>query len=186
MIRYLVPCIHKRTTTSVPLRCFSWDGHGTDLLAESLNSGSFIPKIILQGHSTTGFDINKILKKVDPSDKTLDKSMGIVHLNGSILCFPHASFMWNVNTISNLTAESLAAIDLYLPKLEYLLLGSSRTISPSVVKEIRDSLRQTNSELVVEPMDLANAMGTFNILNAEDRRVCAALILHQDDSDESN
>lgn len=109
--------------------------------------------------------------------------MGIVHLNGSILCFPHASYMWNVNTVSDLTPEALAAIDLYLPKLEYLLLGSSRTIHPSVAKNIRDSLRQTNNELVVEPMDLANAMGTFNILNGEDRRVCAALILHQDDSD---
>ena len=91
--------------------------------------------------------------------------------------------MYSVSTISNLTAESLAEIDLYIPTLEYLLLGSSRTIHPSVVKDIRDSLRQTNSELVVEPMDLANAMGTFNILNGEDRRVCAALILHQDGSD---
>lgn len=140
-------------------------------------------QIILQGHSTTGFDIKKNLKKIDPSDKTLDKSMGIVHLNGSILCFPHACYLWHVNSISDLTAESLAAIELYLPKLEYLLLGSSRTIHPSVVKDIRDSLRHTNSDLVVEPMDLANCLGTFNILNAEDRRVCAALILRQDDSD---
>ena len=100
--------------------------------------------------------------------------------------------MYSVSTISNLTAESLAEIDLYIPTLEYLLLGSSRTIHPSAVKDIRDSLRQTNSEVVVEPMDLANAMGTFNILNGADhRRVCAALILHQDGrdvkvSDESN
>jgi uncharacterized protein len=32
-------------------------------------------------------------------------------------------------------------------------------------------------------MGLSNAMGTFNILNAEDRQVAVALILNQDEDD---
>lgn len=135
----------------------------------------------MHGHSSTGFDCNKILKKVDANDQTLDKSMGIVHLAGSVICFPNACYMWKVKSVRDLTPKSLVAVDLFYPKLEYLLLGSSKAIPPSLVKEIRDALRLTNPELVVEPMDLANAMGTFNILNGEDRRVCVALILHQED-----
>lgn len=89
--------------------------------------------------------------------------------------------MWNVSNNDQLTVESLSSVILHRPKLEYLFLGSDKTISPTVIKEIRDRLAVDNSELVVEPMDLANAMGTFNILNGEDRMVCAALILETED-----
>lgn len=164
-------------------RCFSWDGHGTDLLGDSLQYSNTYgaPKVILHGHSSTGFDVNRILKKMDQTDKSLDRSAGIVHLNGSILCFPTACYMWNVSNNDQLTVESLSSVILHRPKLEYLFLGSDKTISPTVIKEIRDRLAVDNSELVVEPMDLANAMGTFNILNGEDRMVCAALILDTED-----
>lgn len=169
------------TTTTTTARCFSsWDGHGTDLLGDSLQHSNTYgaPKVILHGHSSTGFDVNRILKKMDEGDKSLDKSAGIVHLSGSILCFPTACYMWNVSSTQELTVESLLSpVVFYRPKLEYLFLGSNKTISPALIKDIRDQLAVENNELVVEPMDLANAMGTFNILNGEDRMVCAALIL---------
>ena len=68
--------------------------------------------------------------------------------------------MWNMDKINDLTPESLAAVDLYQPKLEYLLLGSNQTIQPAVVKNIRKALRKDNSELVVEPMDLVRVQHT--------------------------
>jgi uncharacterized protein len=168
-------------------RCFSWQGHGTDLLGDSLSHSNYgIPKVILHGHSSTGFDCDKILKKVDMGDKSLDKSMGIAHLNGSILCFPHSIYMWNVKELDDLTIESLSPVAMHRPKLEYLFLGSNEPIPPDLISNIREELAIENSQLVVEPMDLANAMGTFNILNAEDRRVCAALILNENPKTEDS
>jgi uncharacterized protein len=38
------------------------------------------------------------------------------------------------------------------------------------------SLSHTRTGIVVEQMQLYNAIGTFNLLNAEDRSVAAALI----------
>ena len=181
--RYLSKRRIPTSLTTKTLRSFSWDGHGTDLLGDSLQYSNTYgaPKVILHGHSSTGFDVNRILKKMDQTDKSLDRSAGIVHLKGSILCFPTACYMWNVSNNDQLTVESLSSVILHRPKLEYLFLGSDETISPTVIKEIRDQLAVDNSELVVEPMDLANAMGTFNILNGEDRMVCAALILETED-----
>jgi uncharacterized protein len=82
-----------------------------------------------------------------------------------------------------MTVESLAPVLLYRPKLEYLFLGCATPIPPNVIQTIRQELRKDNANLVVEPMDLTNAMGTFNILNGEDRMVAVALILPPEDSE---
>ncbi|KAG7367644.1 DUF498/DUF598 domain containing protein [Nitzschia inconspicua] len=163
----------------------SWQGHGTDLLIDSLAHNDGVPKIILNGHSETGFDVVNMVKNKDPSDETLRSTGGIVHCTGSILVFPGACYLWHVRTPNDLTVESLAPALLYRPALEYLFVGSSQPIPPSVVQAIRVGLNDqaskmrngTANHIVVEPMDLTNAMGTFNILNGEDRRVGAALIL---------
>jgi uncharacterized protein len=125
--------------------------------------------VILHGHSSTGFDCNKILKKMDMDDKSLDKSMGIVHLNGSILCFPDACYMWNVRNLKELTIESLSPVELYRPKLEYLFLGSQESIQPSLINEIRDGIAGENNQLVVEPMDLVRL---YNEVDSVRLRVC--------------
>jgi uncharacterized protein len=165
----------------------SWLGHGTDLLGDALEHNYGVPKIILNGHSETGFDIVNMVKNKDPTDDKLRATGGVVHCMGSVLVFPDSCYLWNVRRPHNLTVESLAPAILYRPALEYLFLGCAEPIPPIVVQTIRDGLNQQSmainggvsryTNLVVEPMDLTNAMGTFNILNGEDRRVGAALIL---------
>lgn len=175
----------------------SWQGHGTDLLGDSLAHNYGVPKLILKGHSASGFDIVNMVKNMDLSDDALRKSGGVVHCTGSLLVFPDACYLWSVRSQSELTVESLAATLLYRPSLEYLFIGSAQPISPQLTQTIREGLnaqRQAlspisstsarSNNLVVEPMDLTNAMGTFNILNGEDRRVAAAMILPRDDDED--
>jgi uncharacterized protein len=167
----------------------SWQGHGTDLLGESLAHNYGVPKIILNGYSETGFDIVNMIKNKDPTDDALRATGGVVHCAGSVLVFPGSCYLWDVRNPKDLTVESLAPVLLYRPALEYLFLGSAKPIPPHVVQMIREGLNSQagvmggglgKNHIVVEPMDLTNAMGTFNILNGEDRRVAAALILPPD------
>ena len=169
-------------------RFFSWDGHGTDLLSDSLAHNYGVPKIILNGHSDSGFDVVNMVKNKDTTgDEALKATGGIVHCAGSVLAFPGACYLWKVRSIQDLSVESLAPVLLYRPSLEYLFLGSTDPIPPQKVQDIREALQKANdafgnsSKIVVEPMDLTNAMGTFNILNGEDRRVAAALILPEEE-----
>ena len=71
---------------------------------------------------------------------------------------------------------------LHKPTLEYLFIGHNHypgdkksKIETTELDRIKQALLPQN--IVVEKLDLANAMGTFNILNAEDRRVAVALIM---------
>lgn len=161
----------------------SWQGHGTDLLSDSLAHNDGVPKIILHGHSSTGFDVLNMVKNMDEEDENLRQTGGIVHCTGSILALPSACFLWNVRQPQDLTVDSLAPVLLYRPKLEYLFLGSNLPIHHERIQSIRQELRRNNQDLVVESLDLSNAMGTFNVLNGEDRRVAVGIILSQDDDD---
>jgi uncharacterized protein len=154
-----------------------WDGHGTDLLSDSLAHNSGAPKIILQAHGKSGFDVANVVRNMDLTDQEIRKSKGLVHFHGSILALPDACFLWDVRRPEEITLEKLAPLRLLRPKLEYLFIGSSSGISPALADSIRQQLAAEHHGMVVEPMDLANTMGTFNVLNGEDRRVAAALIL---------
>jgi len=157
-----------------------WDGHGTDLLSDSLAHNFGAPKIILQAHGRSGFDVANVVRNMDPKDQEIRKSKGLVHFHGSILVLPDACFLWGVRHPDQITLEKLAPLRLIRPKLEYLFIGSSSGFSPARIDSIRKELASEYHGMVVEPMDIANAMGTFNVLNGEDRRVAAALILEDD------
>lgn len=159
------------------VRHFSWDGHGTDLLSDSLAHNFGAPKIILHAHGNSGFDVGNVVKNMDPSDPELLKTKGIVHMAGSILAFPTACYMWNVRDPQEITMEKLAPLRLLRPKLEYLFIGSSSPIPMSIIEALKQELTDEQSSIVIEPMNLRNAMGSFNVLNGEDRMVAAALIL---------
>jgi uncharacterized protein len=154
-----------------------WDGHGTDLLSDSLAHNFGAPKIVLKAHGRSGFDVANVVRNMDPADQEVRKSKGLVHFHGSILVLPDACFLWDVRHPDEITHGKLAPLRLVRPKLEYLFIGSVSGISPSLTDAIRKELEAEHHGMVVEPMDLANAMGTFNVLNGEDRRVAAALIL---------
>lgn len=198
--------------TARHIRRFSsgWDGHGTDLLNDSLAHSTAtgtlrigIPKIILHAHGPSGFDVGNAIKNMDHARSTsrrsssssvndddnddsihdYSSSRGIVHFTGSILCFPTACFMWkNVSSPKDITVESLAPFALVEPSMEYLFLGSSVPIPPSLIQSLK---QQMGKDIVLEAMDLHTAMGTFNVLNGEDRLVGAALILPPQSSSSS-
>jgi uncharacterized protein len=103
-------------------------------------------------------------------------------MNGSILAFPYGCFLWKVSKVEELTLESLAPILLHRPKLEYLCIGVNNGNVPIFeMGRIRAALKSRS--IVVEMMDLSNAMATFNILNAEDRQMAVALVLDPRDDD---
>lgn len=153
---------------------------GTDLLADSLAYGPR-RKIILESYAPSGFDVKGLVIVGDRPEEE-DESTGedkIVHMNGSILAFPDSCFLWNVNTVRDVTYESLSAVQLYNPLVEYLFIGCDGPLPPRELNRIKREFRK--KDIVVEQMDIMNAMGTFNILNGEDRRVVAALLLENGD-----
>jgi uncharacterized protein len=128
----------------------------------------------LQAYAPTGFDVVNLVKKIDPDEQA---QSGVLHMHGSIIAFPFGAFLWNINSPDEVTMESLAPVLLHRPKLEYLFIGCNERIDHRVIQRIQDAM----PGLVVEKMMVSNAMGTFNILNAEDRQVCAALVLDPND-----
>jgi uncharacterized protein len=188
-------------------RTFAWTGaRGHDLTGDLLlqGGGGQRPKVIVTAMAPTGFDVHNAVKRVVvvPDDDTTtpntpeysQDNSGVLHMNGSILLFPSGCFLWNVHSMADLTLESLAPVILHRPKLDYLFVGhdqSNITGSAAVraaaatenhVRPLQEALRSHG--IVMECMGLSNAMGTFNILNAEDRQVAVALILNQDEHDD--
>jgi uncharacterized protein len=165
-------------------RCFSdWSARGYDITHDSLHFGR--RKVVLQGYGPTGFDVDQVLVKKDADYPSQGST---VHYNGSIFCFPHGVFLWNhVRQPADVTLERVRGPVLlhHPPRLEYLFLGCNNNSSNSLSRRELDriKLHLAKYDIVVECMSISNAMGTFNILNAEDRPVAAALVL--DTTDES-
>lgn len=65
--------------------------------------------------------------------------------------------------------------------MEYLFIGCDKPLPPQELNRIKKEFRKR--EIVTEQMDIMNAMGTFNILNGEDRGVSCVLVI--DPNDES-
>lgn len=154
----------------------SWNQRGHDITFESLTFGNR-PKVVLQGYAPTGFDVFNSVKNVSLEADESAALSGTMHYHGSMIAFPYGCFLWNIKSAQEVTVESLAPMKMYRPALEYLFLGveGSSTIPPSQLQEIKDFFAKQNT--VVEVMGISNAMGTFNILNAEDREVGAAFVL---------
>ena len=161
-----------------------WKGaRGYDLTFESLSHGGdarFGPKIALHAYAPTGFVVSNLVKKVDLNETSSD---GILHMNGSILAFPYGCFLWNVEKPEQVTVASLSPILLHRqPPIEYLFIGSNQEIPQ--LNAIKAEFRK--KKIVVERLNLINAIGTFNILNAEDRQVAVALLLDPSEEDEDD
>jgi len=154
---------------------------GTDLLADSLAHGPR-RKIILESYGPSGIDIMGLVQVGDKpaeGDETGDGK--ITHMNGSIVAFPDTCFLWNVTLPKEVTLESLSVVRIYQPMVEYLFIGCDEPLPPRELNKIKKEFKK--KDIVVEQMDIMNAMGTFNILNGEDRRVACVLVI--DPTDES-
>ena len=87
--------------------------------------------------------------------------------------FQNETVEWPISSIDNLSGTSFTAILQKKPSIELLLIGcgtGAKPIKPNLLVELK------NTGINVEPMDTGAACRTFNVLNAEDRRVAAALI----------
>lgn len=152
---------------------------GTDLLADSLDHGPR-RKIILESYAPSGFDVKGLVEVGDVPQE--GDGMGddkVVHMNGSIVAFPDACFLLGVKTPDEITLASLSVVKLYRPNVEYLFIGSDEPLLPPALSTIRKEFKK--KDIVVEQMDIMNAMGTFNILNGEDRRVACVLVMDTDE-----
>jgi len=169
-------------TTPPTKRYMSEIRRGTDLLEESLTHGPH-RKIILESYAPSGFDI-KGLAQVGNTPEEGDEigQDKIVHMNGSIAVFPGMCFLWNVSTPEEVTLESLSVVKLYRPLVEYLFIGCDQPLPPRELNRIKKEFRM--KDVVVEQMDIMNAMGTFNILNGEDRRVACVLVMEKNFEEE--
>ncbi|KAL7485441.1 hypothetical protein ACHAW6_011038 [Cyclotella cf. meneghiniana] len=155
--------------------------HGQDLLADSLSHGPR-RKIILESYGPSGFDVKGMLRVGDhPIDGENAGDDVVIHMNGSIVAFPHACYLWNVSSPKEITLESLAVVKLYKPTVEYLFIGCDSPMPPRELNRIKREFQKGDNRVIVEQMDVMNSMGTFNILNGEDRRVACVLLLSGQD-----
>jgi uncharacterized protein len=152
-----------------------WTGGGHDILFDALHYGER-PKMIVEAYAPTGFDVVNAVKKVDENERI---ESGTTHMNGSVLVFPHGCFLWSVSRPEDVTLESLAAVILHKPRIDYLYIGCNGKIPSPQMDRIK--LAFSRKHCAVEKMSISNAIGTFNILNGEDRQVAVALIMDQKD-----
>ena len=100
------------------------------------------------------------------------KIRGTVHA-GSILLFPGQVEPWSVSSVSDLTLDSLAAVQAQEPPVEVLLLGTGASMQ-LIPSALRAEIRAAG--LIMDIMDTGAACRTFNISMTEGRRAAAALI----------
>jgi uncharacterized protein len=159
-----------------PQRWFSggWSAvRGHDITSDSLEWGSK-PKINITGFSESGFNVKNMMKLLDA--RLESDTDGTVHMNGSMIAFPNAAFLWSIEEPKDVTIESLSSVLLYRPKLDYLFIGCDGGYgSIPQLTAIQNHMRLQG--VCVEQMMLHNAIGTFNVLNGEDRLVAVALLM---------
>ncbi|HEX4191907.1 MAG TPA: Mth938-like domain-containing protein [Stellaceae bacterium] len=91
--------------------------------------------------------------------------------DGAILVLPHATQLWPVAAIGDISAASLAPV--IESGIQILLLGCGphmQLVPPALRQELRAH------GVVIDAMDTGAACRTYNVLLAEDRRVAAALL----------
>ena len=94
-------------------------------------------------------------------------------IEGSILLFPTQVLSWPVQSLADVTVETLQAVREAVPAVEILLLGTGAVmqIPPAA---LRRELRHAG--MIVDAMDTGAACRTYSVLLAEGRRVAAALL----------
>lgn len=97
---------------------------------------------------------------------------GISH-RGSLLCLPQGMFAWNVATVADITAETLAPVFAVADDIDVLMLGVGPDIA-AIPRELREALRARR--VIIEAINTGSAIRTYNVLLAEERAVAAALI----------
>lgn len=92
---------------------------------------------------------------------------------GSVLLFPLQVLDWAVSAAEGITIGSLSAVAGVSPPVEILLIGTGKQMA-AIPAELRRHFR--GLRIALEVMDTGAACRTYNVLQAEDRRVAAALV----------
>lgn len=92
----------------------------------------------------------------------------------SVLIFPDRTVVWTIIPNAPITLESLNVVLEEEGEIDLVLIGSGKKqdILPPI---IRNALKKAG--IAMEIMDTGAACRTFNVLQAEGRRVAAALML---------
>ena len=148
---------------------------GQDLLAESLAFGAKRKIVLDSYYKQTGIDVHGMIDFTAPPEDDDEIRTGTLLMNGSIIAFPHACYLWKPQTIKEVTLESLSMVLLSKPSVEFLFIGCDTPLPPRELNRIKKEMLKRH--IVVEQMDIMNAMGTFNVLNGEDRRIACAILV---------
>ena len=92
---------------------------------------------------------------------------------GSVVVFPEETQGWSVSDLAEIGIDTLAQVTTQADEIDILLIGCGPTFC-AVPKGLRAEIKAAG--MVLEWMDTGAACRTFNVLVAEERRVCAALI----------
>ena len=167
----------KRNIPVLSCRSLSSITHGQDLLEDSLNFGSKRKIILDSYYPNAGIDVLGMLKYDGPEEDDQSPKTDSLLMNGSVIAFPHMCYLWKPQHVNDVTLESLSMIILSTsPPLDLLLIGADEPLPQKEMRRIQDAMQKKH--VVVEQMDVMNAMGSFNILNGEDRNIAVALVLN--------
>ncbi|CAH0519718.1 unnamed protein product [Peronospora belbahrii] len=142
--------IRARPNTQLTRR---WINYGHDMHKEMLNGTA---KVSVTEYDEGGFVVNDI------------------NMRGGVALFSEVAMLWKPKRINEITREHLTVFTVSNPPIEILVLGCGKRINHGLAPELKEMLKVNG--IVVEYLDNVNACATFNILNAEDRRVAAALL----------
>jgi len=92
---------------------------------------------------------------------------------GSLLCLPDGMHSWDVQSVDDLTLESLGPVLAQADRLDVLLIGLGTDIT-AIDPVIRQTFR--DNRIIIEATQTGGAVRTYNVLLAEERNVAAALI----------
>ncbi|EFA76845.1 hypothetical protein PPL_09597 [Heterostelium album PN500] len=115
--------------------------------------------ITIDGYSQQGFSVNSVL------------------IPGSVVAIPNLCLLWDVHEPAEITVESMAALAIVDPPIEFVIVGTGEARVP-LDAELLDQLKR-RYHINIEVMSTVNALGTYNILAEEGRRVAAFLICNE-------
>lgn len=96
-----------------------------------------------------------------------------VRMMGSVMVLPNFCLLWKPKTWEDVTVESLAIVPLLRPKIGTIILGTGAH-QELVKPEIKEFFELNDISVVA--MNSVSAMGTFAIMNEDDRDVAAAIL----------
>ena len=100
-----------------------------------------------------------------------------VMVRQSVLLFPHSFLLWSAKSFEEINMDTLMLFPFLFPAVEILFIGCGDVQPAPLPVELTKFFRSKG--IVVEATSTAYAAGSFNVLNAEGRNVCAALLTMQ-------